>query len=84
MLLYALFFLTVRLLRLQLWHVLLLAVLGFWLQSYSELIGRGLFAFYMGASCFVFRMLVAHEEFCREVVVVANGTLLIGMAGHGL
>lgn len=54
-LLYALFFLLVWLLRLRFWHILLLAILGFWLQGYASLVGRGIFAFYMGGVvCFVF------------------------------
>src|SRR5690606_34065506 len=65
-LLYTLFFFSVWLLRLRLWHVLLLAALGFWWQSSQDLIGRGLFAFYMGgAVCFVFRALVKRKDIAR-------------------
>ncbi|MGH8601335.1 MAG: acyltransferase family protein [Gammaproteobacteria bacterium] len=48
-LLYAVFFCTVRLLTIRATHALLLAMAGLFLHGYSELIGRGLFAFYMGA-----------------------------------
>jgi peptidoglycan/LPS O-acetylase OafA/YrhL len=48
-LLYAVFFLTARLLTIRSPHALLLAISGLFVYGYSELIGRGLFAFYMGA-----------------------------------
>lgn len=61
-LLYALFFVSVWLLRLRLWHVLLFVVLGFWLQGHASLVGRGVFAFYMGGVvCFVFAALNRRE-----------------------
>lgn len=61
-LLYAIFFFFVSLLRLRFWHVLLLAALGFCLQDSQELIGRGFFAFYMGgAACIIFQILVGRR-----------------------
>lgn len=48
-LLYAVFFCTARLLTIRPVHALLLAISGLFVYGYSELIGRGLFAFYMGA-----------------------------------
>jgi peptidoglycan/LPS O-acetylase OafA/YrhL len=48
-LLYALFFCMAKLLPIRAIYALLLAMVGLYIQSYSALIGRGLFAFYMGA-----------------------------------
>jgi peptidoglycan/LPS O-acetylase OafA/YrhL len=48
-LLYGMFFCVARLLPARAIYALLLAIAGLYLQSYSALIGRGLFAFYMGA-----------------------------------
>ena len=48
-LLYAMFFFGARWLPARAIYALLLAIAGLYLQSYSALIGRGVFAFYMGA-----------------------------------
>ncbi|MBX9913858.1 MAG: acyltransferase family protein [Pseudomonadaceae bacterium] len=48
-LLYAVFFCIARLFPTRAIYALLLAIAGLYLQSYSPLIGRGLFSFYMGA-----------------------------------
>ena len=65
-LLYGLFFVAMRLLKVRLWSVLLLAAAGFLLQGHSELIGRGLFAFYVGGVVFfAFRYLSFLERAAR-------------------
>lgn len=61
-LLYALFFIVMRVLGPKLWLVLMLAILGFFMQDNFELIGRGVFAFYMGGGIFfAFRALTKRE-----------------------
>lgn len=52
-LLYAMFFCVARWLPTRAVYALLLAMAGLYLQSYSVLIGRGVFAFYMGALVYV-------------------------------
>lgn len=47
-LLYAVFFFTARLLTIRPAHAVLLAISGLFVHGYSELTGRGLFAFYTG------------------------------------
>jgi peptidoglycan/LPS O-acetylase OafA/YrhL len=48
-LLYAVFFCIARIFPARAIYALLLTIAGLYLQSYSPLIGRGLFSFYMGA-----------------------------------
>lgn len=61
--LYTLFFALTRMLGPRLWCALLLAAIGFFVQHYFELIGRGLFAFYMGGVVFFcFESLSKHKS----------------------
>lgn len=65
--LYAMFFGMARLLPARAIYALLLAMAGLYLQSYSALIGRGLFAFYMGALVyFAYQKLLTEELIYRS------------------
>ncbi|MES2819187.1 MAG: acyltransferase [Pseudomonadota bacterium] len=76
-LLYGLFFCMARLFRLRARHALVLAAAGLMVQGYSELIGRGLFAFHMGALVYFAYQTLLEQGRVRRY---ARPTLLVCLA----
>lgn len=71
-LLYAVFFCITKLLPARAIYALLLAITGLYLQNYSALIGRGLFAFYMGALAYF-----AYQKFLTEGLIYKSAKPLL-------
>lgn len=81
LLLYSIFFIVARIFQAKLWPSLLLAIFGFILQSYSELIGRGLFAFYIGGLTFLFFQLLISS---RYIALLTRGLLALSLSAWTL
>lgn len=80
-LLYGLFFCMARIFHLRARHALVLAVTGWVVQGYFELLGRGLFAFHMGALVyFAYQALLALglvRQYARPVLLICLAAWLL-------
>ncbi|MBB6340563.1 peptidoglycan/LPS O-acetylase OafA/YrhL [Pseudomonas fluvialis] len=81
LLLYGIFFIVARIFQAKLWPSLFLAFFGFILQGYSELIGRGLFAFYTGGLTFLLFQLLLRSKY---IAFWTHGLLVISLSAWTL